>query len=153
VSANQTLDRYDTSTLTEQLEALGQGLVATAPTISEADAAALFKTISRAVWDTQNSAHVQLLVQSITVISSRLKADEATAQLFFDILKNPLVPRDAVTMSLYKLYSPRIPGDSSFWAFVEWAKIHYPHLDLDSLSYEPIEAKAKGTSLTGWFPS
>jgi hypothetical protein len=140
------------STSTEKMAALGQGLIAIAPNVPEAEAVALSKKLGLAVWNTQNSAQVQILVQSISAISSRLKADEATAQLLFDILKNPLAQRDVVTSSFRKKFSLPITGEPGFWEIVEWGKIQYPHLDFENLPYEQIETKTLATSITGWLP-
>ncbi|MGY6277521.1 nSTAND1 domain-containing NTPase [Methylomonas sp. MgM2] len=73
--------------------------------------------------------------------------DQQAASVLFELLKNPLLPRDALTDAIRKRFPDAPSKDQGFWVLIEWAdrqrkENRFPNLDLASPLKPPIETAA-----------
>ena len=121
----------------DQLKALGRGLEAVAGKVSEAQAGAMVGRFLAAIQATGNPDKLEVLAQRLATVASGIAADDKAASLLFELLKNPLIPHDAITDTIRKRFPDAPPKEQGFWALVEWADKQFPHIDLDAPLQEP----------------
>lgn len=126
------------STSPSRLEALGQGLPVVAEKLPE-PRRKLAKQLVEIILQTQNSSQLQVQGQVLKVITGESKPDDKTLVNWFELLKNPLTPRDILAAAIVqRLPYPDAPKENQgVWNLIEWAKQHYPGIDLEAPLKEP----------------
>jgi hypothetical protein len=114
-----------------QFEALRQGLSAVIEKLPD-DRRALARQLIEIIRQTQNSSQRQVHAQIFTVITGELIPDDETLASWFELLKNPLTPRNIMAEAIRQRLSYAPKENRGFWDLIEWTKQHYPDIDLET---------------------
>lgn len=128
-------------------QAFGQGLAAVAAKVAEAQAGIVMDKFLAALQATQDHFQLQALGQGVAAVASRINDDQRAASVLFELLKNPLLPQEALTDAIRKRFPDAPSKDQGFWALIEWAdkqrkENRFLDLDLASPLKQPIEIAA-----------
>jgi hypothetical protein len=100
------------------------------------------ESLIAAIQGTEDSYQLRSLGAGLAAVAQLMPETEKTASLLFELLKNPLLPRDPITAAIRKRFPDAPPAEQGFWALVEWADKRYPNIDLDAPMKEPAEIAA-----------
>ncbi|MBK8814004.1 MAG: hypothetical protein IPN42_00060 [Methylococcaceae bacterium] len=104
----------------QQLEALSQGLLGLVPKLTESEADSLAQSLVETIQKNTDSNQLEMLSRSIAAVSARLKPDNA-GKILFQLLKNPLTPRDILAEAIRGKFPGDAPKeDQGYWSLIEW---------------------------------
>jgi hypothetical protein len=129
--ADKLITAMKDSTSPSQIEALGQGLPAVIEKLPETRQK-LAKQLVEIILQTQNSSQLQVQGQVLKVITGELKPDDKTLVNWFELLKNPLTPRNILAAAIHQRLADAPKGNQGVWNLIEWARQQYPDIDLDA---------------------
>ena len=119
------------STTPSQFEALRQGLSAVIEKLPE-PRQILARQLVEIIRQTQNPTQRQVLGQIFSVITGELIPDDGTLAQWFELLKNPLTPRNILAAAILQRLSDAPKENQGVWDLIEWTKLHYPDVDLEA---------------------
>ncbi len=129
--ADKLITAMKDSTSPSQIEALGQGLPVVIEKLPETQRT-LAKQLVEIIRQTQNSSQLQVQGQVLTVITGELKPDDKTLVNWFELLKNPLTPRNIMAEAIRQRLLDAPKENLGVWDLIEWTKQHYPDIDLET---------------------
>jgi len=119
------------STSPSQFKALGQGLSVVIEKLPESRQT-LAKQLLEIILQTQNPSQLEVQGEVLKVITAELKPDHETLVHWFELLKNPLTPRKILASAICQQLSCNPKENQGVWNLIEWAKQHYPDIDLEA---------------------
>lgn len=120
-----------------QFEAIGECLSALIGKLPE-PRLTLAKQLVEIILQTQNPSQLHVLGQVLAVIMGEQKPDDHTLARWFDLLKNPLTPRNIMTTAIRQRLSDVPKEHQGVWELIEWAEQCYPFIDLEAPLKEPV---------------
>lgn len=129
----------------DRLAALGQVLDALARMVP--NPAALADRLMAAIQTSNSPQQLVILGGGLAAVAERMPAADRTAHLLFGLMKNPLLPRDALTHAVRHLFPDAPAEEQGLWALIEWADQRFPDLDL-ALPLPPPQKVVTGPAVT-----
>jgi hypothetical protein len=129
--ADKLITAMKVSTSPSQFQALGQGLPVMIEKLPEAQRS-LAKQLIEIILKTQHISQLQVQGQVFKVITGELKPDDKSIVNWFELLRNPLTPRNILAAAICQRLLCAPKENQGVWNLIEWAKQHYPDIDLEA---------------------
>jgi len=129
--ADKLIAAMQVSTSPSQFQALGQGLPVVIEKLPEAQRS-LAKQLVDIILMTQNISQLQVQGQVFKVITGELNPDDKSIVNWFKLLRNPLTPRNILAAAICQRLLCAPKEKQGVWNLIEWAKQHYPDIDLEA---------------------